>query len=104
MRLFTKGLLLVAVPIVFELALLAALFGVERQVADAERWALQSKKVINQAEALLDPLLRQASRLRAGIIVGDTSFADKRSTWIELADRLNALDAAVADNPEQAGR
>ena len=104
MRLFTKGLLLVAVPIVFELALLAALFGVERQVADAERWALQSKKVINQAEALLDPLLRQASRLRAGIIVGDTSFADKRSTWIELADRLNALEAAVADNPEQTGR
>jgi signal transduction histidine kinase len=104
MRLLTKGLLLVAVPIVFELALLAALFGVERQVAVAERWALQSKKVINQAEALLDPLLRQASRLRAGIIVGDTSFADKRSTWIEIADRLHALEAAVADNPEQTGR
>lgn len=104
MRLFTKGLLLVAVPIVCELALLVALFGVERQVADAERWALQSKKVINQAEALLGPLLRQASQLRSGIIVGDPSFSDKRSTWIELADRLNALEATVADNPEQTGR
>ncbi|CBW75315.1 Sensory transduction protein kinase (EC 2.7.3.-) [Mycetohabitans rhizoxinica HKI 454] len=104
MRLFTKGLLLVAVPVVCELALLVALFGVERQVADAERWALQSKKVINQAEALLGPLLRQASQLRTGIIVGDPSFADKRATWVELADRLNALEATVADNPEQTGR
>jgi signal transduction histidine kinase len=104
MRLFVKGLLLIAVPSVAELVLLWALFGAQRQLAEAEHWALRSRQVINEASAMLDPLLRQASRLRAAVIVGDAAIADKHSLWIDIAERLNALEAGVADNPQQVVR
>ena len=48
--LFRKGLLLIAAPIVFQLVFLAILLSMQRESADAERWALHSKAVITSAE------------------------------------------------------
>ena len=46
MKLFTKGLLLVAVPGIFELVLLGLLYKSQQDATTAEIWALHSKNVI----------------------------------------------------------
>src|SRR5579863_8675686 len=97
MKLFTKGLLLIAVPSIVELALLGVLFETQGQAAQAALWASRSKQVLFQASTIMDPLLRQASRLRAAIIVDD-------AVWIDLNDRLAQLQSLVADNPLQLDR
>jgi signal transduction histidine kinase len=104
MKLFTKGLLLIAVPSVVELALLGVLFKTQEQMTQAALWAANSKQILHQASAIMDPLLRQASRLRAGIIVGDESFIDKHAIWVDLNDRMSQLERLVADNPLQVDR
>ncbi|WP_207001498.1 sensor histidine kinase [Trinickia mobilis] len=104
MKLFTKGLLLIAVPSIVELALLGVLFETQGQAAQAALWASRSKQVLYQASTIMDPLLRQASRLRAAIIVDDASFIDKHAVWIDLNDRLEQLQSLVADNPLQLDR
>ncbi|QCP49738.1 histidine kinase [Trinickia violacea] len=104
MKLFTKGLLLIAVPSIVELALLGVLFETQGQAAQAALWASRSKQVLYQASTIMDPLLRQASRLRAAIIVDDASFIDKHAVWIDLNDRLAQLQSLVADNPLQLDR
>ncbi|TKC87184.1 histidine kinase [Trinickia terrae] len=104
MKLFTKGLLLIAVPSIVELALLGVLFETQGQAAQAALWASRSKQVLYQASTIMDPLLRQASRLRAAIIVDDASFIDKHAVWIDINDRLSQLQSLVADNPLQLDR
>jgi signal transduction histidine kinase len=104
MKLFTKGLLLIALPSLVELALLSVLFAAQGQAAQAALQASHSKQVLYQASTVLGPLLRQASRLRAAVIVGDASFIDRRAVWIDLNEQLAQLQRLVADNPPQVER
>ncbi|PTB19304.1 histidine kinase [Trinickia symbiotica] len=104
MKLFTKGLLLIAVPSVVELALLGMLSKTQEQATQAAQWAAHSKQVLYQASVVVDPLLRAASRARAGLIAGDPSFFDQRTVWAELDDKLDQLEKFVADDPLQVAR
>ena len=104
MKLFAKGLLLIAVPGAIELALLGAVFGTQQDAAQAARRADASKQVLWQASSLVDPLMREAARVRTGIALGDPSFIDRHAVWIEFSDRLTQLSRAVADNPVQRAR
>ncbi|HEY3598853.1 MAG TPA: ATP-binding protein [Paraburkholderia sp.] len=104
MKLFTKGLLLIALPSVVELALLGVVFDTQEQTARAVQSAANSKQTLYQASALADPLLRQAARVRTGLIVGDASFIDRHAAWVDLSDRLMHLEQLVADTPQQAAR
>jgi signal transduction histidine kinase len=104
MKLFTKGLLLIAVPSVVELALLGMLSKSQEQTTQAAQWAAHSKQVLYQASTIVDPLLREASRARAGLIAGDPSFFDRRAVWPEIDRRLAQLETLVADDPLQVER
>ncbi|GLU31778.1 ATP-binding protein [Trinickia caryophylli] len=104
MKLFTKGLLLIAVPSVVELALVGMLSKTQEQTTKAAQWATHSKQVLYQASIIVDPLLREAARSRAGLIVGDPSFIDRRAVWVDLGDRLDQLERFVADDPLQVER
>lgn len=104
MKLFTKGLLLIAVPSLIELALVGMLSKTQEQATQAGQWASHSKQVLYQASAIADPLLREASRVRAGLIVGDPSFIDRHVVWVDLGDRLSRLEKLVADDPLQVER
>ncbi|WP_118181363.1 sensor histidine kinase [Paraburkholderia phosphatilytica] len=104
MRLLTKGLLLIAVPGLIELALVTAVFDAQQRTARAEQGASTSRQVLYQASALVDPLLREAARVRTAIVVSDASFIDQRGVWIELTDRLTRLEALVAGNAQQIER
>ena len=104
MKLFTKGLLLIAVPSLIELALVGMLSKTQEQATRAAQWASHSKQVLYQASAIVDPLLREAVRVRAGLIVGDPSFVDRHVVWVDLGDRLSRLEKLVADDPLQIER
>jgi signal transduction histidine kinase len=104
MKLFTKGLLLIAMPSVVELALLGAVFDTQQQTARAALSAANSERVLYEASALLDPLLREVARVRTAMVTGDPAFIDRRAAWIELGDRLDALERMVGHTPQQSAR
>ena len=104
MKLFMKGLLLIAVPSLVELALVGTLSKTQAQTAEAAQWASHSKQVLYQASAIIDPLLREASRARASLIVSDPSLIDRHVVWVDLNDRLSRLERLVADDPLQVER
>ncbi|HEY2024148.1 sensor histidine kinase [Paraburkholderia sp.] len=104
MKLFTKGLLLIAVPSVVELALLGVVFDTQQRTAQAAQWVDNSQQILYQSSALADPLLRQAARVRAAMVTRDAALVDRHAVWVDLNDRLAKLDALVADTPRQAGR
>src|ERR1700744_1745871 len=104
MKLFTKGLLLIAVPSVVELALLGVVFDTQQQTAQAAQWVDNSKQILFQSSAIVDPLLRQAARVRTAMVIGDASLIDRHTVWVDLGDRLSNLEALVADTPQQVAR
>ncbi len=104
MKLFTKGLLLIALPSAIELALLGVVFDMQAQTARAVERSSDSKQILYQAAALENPMLRQVARVRTGIATGDPSFMDRHAAWIDISDRLARLQQAVADTPSQVAR
>jgi signal transduction histidine kinase len=99
---FRKGLLLIAAPIVFQLVFLIILLTMQRESADAERWALHSKQVITSAEALAHLLDYESSRVRGLVITGSAVFLRSRSG--EIDHGIDELFRLVADNPPQQRR
>jgi signal transduction histidine kinase len=104
MKLFTKGLLLIAIPSVIELVLLGVVFDTQEAATRAARSAENSKQILWQASSLVDPLLRESARVRTGIALEDPSFIDRHAVWTEFADRIALLSRMVADNPAQLAR
>lgn len=102
MKIFTKGLLLIAIPSLFELLLLATLFTTQQQALDAERWASHSKQVMRQANQIIEPLLYEALEFRTAVLVNDLSMLDSPQRHAsELQAHLLTLQKMVIDNPDQ---
>jgi hypothetical protein len=89
MRLTTKGLLLIAIPAVFELSLLSAIVKAEADAEAAERMGQHSQEV-----------LAQAGRVAAS----DASFSTPVATWMDVDRRIDRLVDLVSDNPSQVAR
>lgn len=104
MKLFAKGLLLIAIPSVVELALLGVVFDTQGEAAQAAKSADASKQILWQASSLVQPLLREAARVRTAVVLQDPSFIDRRAVWAEFSDRIALLGHMVADNPAQLAR
>src|SRR5258705_771803 len=68
MRLTTKGLLLIAIPAVFELALLSGLVKAQADAEQAERWSMHSEDVLRQTTGILDPVLLESVRLPGAVL------------------------------------
>ncbi|MEM5366790.1 ATP-binding protein [Paraburkholderia azotifigens] len=104
MKLFTKGLLLIALPSAIELALLGVVFDMQAQTTAAVERSSDSKQILYQAAALENPVLRQVARVRTGIAAGDPAFMERHAAWVDIGDRLARLEQAVADTSDQATR
>jgi signal transduction histidine kinase len=104
MRLTTKGLLLIAIPALFELALLSGLVKAESDAAIAERWAIHSEEVLRQTAAILDPVLGESVALRGAVLAHDTHFTTPVALWMDVDRRIDQLAELVADNPAQVER
>src|SRR5260370_37375919 len=74
MRLTTKGLLLIAIPTVFELTLLSGLVKAQVDAEQAEAWVLHSKDALRQTTAILRPKLVESVRGR-GAVLNDARHA-----------------------------
>jgi signal transduction histidine kinase len=104
MRLTTKGLLLIAIPAVFELALLSGLVKAQADATSAERWAMHSEEVLRQTTAILDPVLSESVALRGAVLANDVHFTTPVSVWVDVDRRIDQLAELVADNPAQVER
>ncbi|WP_322009517.1 sensor histidine kinase [Paraburkholderia sp. J12] len=104
MRLTTKGLLLIAIPAVFELTLLSGIVKAEADAEAAERWGQHSQEVLEQAGRVLEPVLIESVQLRGAVAAGDTRFSTPVSTWVDIDQRIDRLAELVADNPAQVER
>ncbi|MGE5360574.1 MAG: sensor histidine kinase [Bacteroidales bacterium] len=96
------GIVLVGVPIAFQLGALAYLLKVQQDTAEAEQWELHSKDVISRTDTLAYTLSQAHSSIRGATIFQDPAFeADQRvrmRTWPLLLRQLRLL---VSDNPHQ---
>jgi signal transduction histidine kinase len=99
MKLFTKGLLLIAIPSVLELVVLGTLLDKQRDASRVERWELHSQQVINQAASLIDPLLRESASLHGAAITGDAAPLAGNESWHDMNARLDTLNGLVSDDP-----
>ncbi|MEW9584739.1 ATP-binding protein [Paraburkholderia sp. DGU8] len=104
MRLTTKGLLLIGIPAVFELALLSGLVEAQSDAAQGERWALHSGDVLRQSAAVADPVLSESVALRGAVLGGNAHFSTPVAVWVDVDRRIDRLAELVADNPAQVER
>ena len=104
MRLTTKGLLLIAIPTLFEVALLSGLVKAQADAERAEQWSLHSKDVLRQTSAILEPVLIEAVRLRGAVLRGDRTSSTPVTLWIELDRNIDRLVDLIADSPAQVER
>ena len=104
MRLTTKGLLLIAIPAVFELSLLSAIVKAQADAAAAERWGQHSQAVLAQASRVLEPVLVESVKLRGAVAANDTTYATPVSLWMDVDRRIDSLVDLVSDNPSQVER
>ncbi|ALU89334.1 two component sensor histidine kinase protein [Herbaspirillum rubrisubalbicans M1] len=101
MRLLTRGLLIVAIPSLFEVLLLGALFKVQADAEEAERWAAHSAQVVNQAAEVREPMLLESARIRNAILLDQTDPISRADMWAELEVKAGELARLVADNSAQ---
>lgn len=104
MRLTTKGLLLIAIPTLFELVLLFGLMRAQSNADQAEQWALHGKDVLRQTSAILEPVLIEAVRVRGAVLRNDRQSSTPVALWIELDRNIDRLVDLVAENPLQVER
>src|SRR5436305_6272475 len=98
---FKKGLLLIAVPLLFQGIFLAVLLANERASVEAESWALHTQLVISQAQAALRHLVEESNRVRGLVITGNPVFGARPA---DPSDPIAELHRLVRDNPIQLHR
>ncbi|CAM2145312.1 histidine kinase [Pararobbsia alpina] len=104
MNLLTKGLLLIAIPSVLELGVLGLLLDKQEDATRTQTWELHSRQVIDQAATLIEPLLRESSRVYGAAITGSTQPLVDDEPWKDFDRRLASLSSLVADDPLQLAR
>ncbi len=101
MRLLTKGLLIVAIPSLFEVLLLGALFKFQADAEDAEGWASHSLQVMNKAAELREPMLLEAARVRNAVLLDLPDTLSRGDLWADIEVKTGELARLVADNASQ---
>jgi signal transduction histidine kinase len=100
MKLFTKGLLMVAVPALCMVVFLGVLFQSQREADAATKWSLHSKEVLEDTNEVLATILTESVRFRGGLLSGEPSMAPD-AFWDGLYKKLAELEVQVSDNPAQ---
>ena len=105
LRIFQKGLVLIAVPLCFQLLFIGLVMAMRRQNIEAARWAIHSNQVIALAESCGYRILSAHGAIQGFIITRDASFgADLKRLVADSRARLRDLVARVGDHPEQLAR
>jgi signal transduction histidine kinase len=100
-----KGLLLIAVPLVFQLIFIAVLDRMLSESAEVERMALHTKDVIARGDAAFGRLVLAQSAARGLILTGNPLLdGEATAAGREAMAQIDLLEQLVADNPKQAPR
>ena len=84
------------------LAALAAVFGTLRAQADAARWVIHTREVLERIESTLSTVTDAETAQRGYLLTGDQRFLDLyRAAAARLPETLDALGRLTADNPVQ---
>jgi signal transduction histidine kinase len=101
----TKGLLLIAGPVILQLVFVGMLFSAQRSAAEAEARAAHSGVVMQHAAALQTMVLEAVSRMRAAVITGVPAPDDRPdATAPSILAAVDDLRRLVDDNAAQARR
>ena len=102
---FQKGVVLVVLPLLFQLAFVLVVVRFQRDQVEAEWWATHTKEVIAQAHEVHTIVSDAFSGVRGYVISRDPTFAEPyRRAIRELPESLDSLTALVQDHPGQATR
>jgi signal transduction histidine kinase len=102
MSMLKKGLCVIAIPLIFQLLFIAALFKAQSDSKAVQDLAIHTKDVIAQAETVSRLVVQAQNNIRGLVVAGDGGFAaDYQEAAREAAEELAKLRYAVADNPDQ---
>jgi signal transduction histidine kinase len=104
MNILTKGLLLISVPVVFQLVFVGVLIRGQTEATEAEGWASHSDEVIAQVEQVQEPVLAELSEMRRAVVTGEKTAGGDAAYWTDLEGRADRLKTAVSDKDEQEAR
>lgn len=97
-----KGLLLVAVPLLFQLVFIGFLIKMQRDSIEAQRQAVRTKDVIARTEAVFRTLVQAHSSIRGLIVTGDPVFSRSYEQFMQrLPQELAGLRRLVRDSRDQ---
>ena len=100
-----KGIILIAVPLAFELAFFVLVLRTQRQVADAQGWAIHTKVVLAQVESLYRRLTEGQGALARLALTGDLGRYEKAEQSLrQVKGDAAELVELVGDNKEQQAR
>ena len=100
-----QGLLLLAIPCVFQVGFLLLLFETNRQVTNARYWAVHSKEVIANTETLYRKLVEAHGAVRGFLLTDSEIFSRQVASTLAGIDRsIGELRGKVEDNEPQIAR
>lgn len=98
----TKGLLLVGVPLLFQLVFMGLIAQAQRRERDAARWFVHTQEVIQQTDRVVTHLLDAEMSSLGSVLTDNPAFADSYDdAKQELTEDLDKLRAMVSDDPRQ---
>ncbi len=105
LTIFQKGLVLIAVPLLFQLGFVALLADMQQSNTDAVEWSMHSKNVLQQSQAVLRSLLELGTGLRGFILSSDPDLgAAYEKAAEQLPNEIGKLKDSVTDRPVQVGQ
>lgn len=105
LSLLQKGLLVLALPLVYQAVLLGVLIHRQREHRHAVEMAVHTKNVLLRLDQLVITLLQGQSHTRAYLLTADPEYRDAaRLAMDQLAPQERLLDRMVTDYPVQRKR
>src|SRR6266446_2844968 len=102
LTIFRKGLILVAVPLLFQLALIGLVALIQHQTTEASYWFAHTKEVLTKVETVLGNLLDLETGSRGYALTKNPIFTEPHDRAVtEVFSALQDLKELVNDNPPQ---
>lgn len=97
-----KGLLVLALPLVYQALFIGLLLKRQRDLGEAQFWAMHTKDVIESTERAFRLLMSVQSDLRGFLLTGKEAFTqDMARDEAELNEELEQLKTLIQDNPKR---
>jgi signal transduction histidine kinase len=102
MTILKKGLILLAIPMIFQVAFLFVAFRSQADLIESQRWAMHTKDVIGKAESIYRRLIEGQGALRGLVLSGNLAkYEPVERSVREVPQSLEELKALVVDNSPQ---